>query len=97
MTFIPNDIAPGFDTPSACIVTGPNMGGKLTILRQACISVIPAQIGAYVPAEECVLSPCDRIFTRIGANDQIMAGQRTFMVELSEMATILQYALNPKP
>lgn len=68
------------------------MGGKSTLLRQTCIAVIMAQIGCYLPASKCNLTPCDRIFTRIGANDNIMAGQSTFMVELSETAKILKEA-----
>lgn len=58
------------------------MGGKSTLLRQTCIAVIMAQLGAYVPAESMTLTPVDRIFTRIGANDNIVAGRSTFMVEL---------------
>jgi len=73
-------------------VTGPNMGGKSTLLRQTCIAVIMAQMGAYVPAACCRMRPVDRIFTRIGASDRIMAGQSTFMVELSETSIILQNA-----
>lgn len=68
------------------------MGGKSTMLRQACVMVIMAQIGCYVPAEECVLSPVDRIFTRLGASDRIMSGQSTFFVELSEASTIMNKA-----
>ena len=76
----------------ACVVTGPNMGGKSTLLRQACVAVIMAQIGAWVPARECRLRCVDRIFTRIGASDRIMSGQSTFMVELTETSTILRHA-----
>lgn len=68
------------------------MGGKSTLLRQTCVAVILAQLGSYVPASKCKLTPFDRIFTRIGANDNIMAGQSTFMVELSETAKILKEA-----
>ncbi len=68
--------------------------GKSTLLRQTCIAVIMAQIGCYVPAQKCRLTPFDRIFTRIGANDNIMAGQSTFMVELSETSKILKEATN---
>lgn len=68
------------------------MGGKSTILRQVCITIILAQIGCFVPAESCVIAPFDRIFTRIGANDNIMFNESTFMVELHETAQILKYA-----
>lgn len=67
-------------------------GGKSTLLRQTCIAVIMAQLGCYIPAQKCRLTPFDRIFTRIGANDNIMAGQSTFMVELTETSRILQDA-----
>jgi len=76
----------------ACVVTGPNMGGKSTLLRQACVAVIMAQIGAWVPARSCRMRCVDRIFTRIGASDRIMSGQSTFMVELTETSTILRHA-----
>jgi DNA mismatch repair protein MSH6 len=68
------------------------MGGKSTILRQVCITIILAQIGCYVPADYCEIAPFDRIFTRIGANDNIMFNESTFMVELHETAQILKYA-----
>ena len=74
------------------LLTGPNMGGKSTLLRQTCICVIMAQIGCYVPARKCRLTPVDRIFTRIGASDRILEGQSTFFVELSETSTILNHA-----
>ncbi|KAI9312530.1 muts domain V-domain-containing protein [Dichotomocladium elegans] len=90
--FIPNNLKLGDDTSSIGILTGPNMGGKSTLLRQTCIAVIMAQLGCYVPAEQCILTPCDQIFTRIGANDNIMGGQSTFMVELAETSKILRDA-----
>ncbi|KAI9359283.1 putative DNA mismatch repair protein Msh6 [Zopfochytrium polystomum] len=90
--FIPNDVSLGGDDSNMILLTGPNMGGKSTLLRQTCIAVIMAQLGCYVPAESCTLTPFDRIFTRIGANDNIMAGQSTFMVELSETSKILREA-----
>ena len=74
------------------LLTGPNMGGKSTLLRQTCICVIMAQLGCHVPAEKFALTPVDRIFTRIGASDRILEGQSTFFVELSETATILNHA-----
>jgi DNA mismatch repair protein MSH6 len=103
--FIPNDIILGnvgeycenksnpFSAGSkSMLLTGPNMGGKSTLLRQACIAAIIAQIGCYVPAAKVRLTPVDRVFTRIGASDRILAGQSTFFVELTETAQIMQYA-----
>eukprot|EP00741_Cyanophora_paradoxa_P001424 tig00000489_g1377.t1 len=91
--FIPNDIALGGDgAPPVALVTGPNMGGKSTLLRQACVAVVMAQVGCFVPAEECLLSPVDRLFTRIGAADRILAGESTFAVELHETAGVLRHA-----
>ena len=98
---IPNDITIGSEAgaaddeaeaPKMLLVTGPNMGGKSTLLRQACLSVLLAQLGCHVPADACALSPVDRIFTRVGANDAIMAGLSTFRVELDETALILKHA-----
>jgi len=103
--FIPNDtylggvyneldgsMDTGKERPKLILLTGPNMGGKSTLLRQTCIAVIMAQIGCYVPASKCRLTPFDRIFTRIGANDNILAGQSTFMIELAETSKILKEA-----
>ena len=92
--FIPNDVVlgEGADRARMTLLTGPNMGGKSTLLRQTCIAIILAQLGSYVPASFCEMTPIDRIFTRIGAHDQIMAGQSTFMVELSETSKILREA-----
>ncbi|RKP08628.1 muts domain V-domain-containing protein, partial [Thamnocephalis sphaerospora] len=90
--FIPNDTMLGNDQARMILLTGPNMGGKSTLLRQTCIAIIMAQLGCYVPARRCRLTAVDRIFTRIGANDNIMAGQSTFMVELSETSKILHEA-----
>ncbi|RKO96654.1 hypothetical protein CXG81DRAFT_2665, partial [Caulochytrium protostelioides] len=97
---IPNDIvladpgASSLDPGSGriALITGPNMGGKSTTLRQTCIAAILAQIGSYVPATRCRLSPIDQIFCRLGASDNIMKGHSTFMVELTETAKILQEA-----
>ncbi|KAJ7973051.1 DNA mismatch repair protein [Quillaja saponaria] len=92
-TFVSNDIAIGGpDHASFILLTGPNMGGKSTLLRQVCLAVISAQVGADVPAESFELSPVDRIFVRMGAKDNIMAGQSTFLTELSETATMLSSA-----
>ncbi|BAT86257.1 DNA mismatch repair protein [Vigna angularis] len=91
--FVPNDITiGGSDQASFILLTGPNMGGKSTLLRQVCLTVILAQVGADVPAESFDLSPVDRIFVRMGAKDNIMAGQSTFLTELSETATMLSSA-----
>jgi len=90
-TFIPNDVS---FTPEEYIkiITGPNMSGKSTFLRQAALIVLLAQIGSYVPADEATIGVVDRIFTRIGAQDEIHAGQSTFMVEMTETANILHNA-----
>lgn len=87
----------GFQPPKAqeapmVLISGANMGGKSTYLRTCCSITILAQLGCYVPAEECILTPVDRIFTRVGANDRILAGQSTFFVELAETAIILRQA-----
>jgi len=90
--FISNDTVLGTEENEAhfVIVTGPNMGGKSTLLRQTCVNVILAQMGCYVPAQQCELTVVDRIFTRIGANDRILNGQSTFFVELEETSNILR-------
>ncbi|XP_062256703.1 DNA mismatch repair protein Msh6 isoform X2 [Platichthys flesus] len=97
--FIPNDIFIGSDdtdeerSPALCVlVTGPNMGGKSTLMRQCGLVIILAQLGCYVPAESLRFTPVDRVFTRLGASDNIMAGESTFFVELSETASILHHA-----
>ncbi|XP_073149982.1 DNA mismatch repair protein MSH6 isoform X2 [Henckelia pumila] len=92
-TFVTNDITlGGSDNASFILLTGPNMGGKSTLLRQVCLAVILAQIGADVPAESFELSPIDRIFVRMGAKDHIMAGHSTFLTELLETASMLSSA-----
>jgi len=90
--FIPNDVNLGGEYPLNILLTGPNMGGKSTLLRQVCIATIMAQIGCYVPAESCRMTTVDRIFTRLGANDDILTGQSTFMVELQETSNIMKHA-----
>jgi DNA mismatch repair protein MutS len=89
--FVPNDLK--FDADRRILViTGPNMSGKSTYLRQAALIALMAQIGSFVPAERARLGLVDRIFTRIGAQDEIAAGQSTFMVEMVEAANILHHA-----
>ncbi|MBZ2184466.1 MAG: DNA mismatch repair protein MutS [Bryobacter sp.] len=89
--FIPNDLYLDREKYVA-VITGPNMGGKSTYLRQAAMMVILAQMGSFVPAEEAVLPLVDRVFTRIGAADHVARGRSTFMVEMTETALILNTA-----
>jgi DNA mismatch repair protein MutS len=94
--FVPNDLRlDARDEPGArrmSVVTGPNMAGKSTILRQTAIIVILAQVGSWVPAERATVGLCDRVFTRVGASDDLAQGQSTFMVEMAETAAILHHA-----
>jgi DNA mismatch repair protein MutS len=90
--FIPNDITLSNDDSQLIILTGPNMAGKSTYLKQVAIIVLMAQIGSYVPAEKAVIGLVDRIFTRIGAREDLASGQSTFMVEMVETANILNNA-----
>ena len=90
--FVANDLAMGDGAPRLFILTGPNMGGKSTFLRQTALVVLMAQMGSFVPAREAKLGLVDRIFTRVGASDQILRGQSTFMVEMQETAHILRHA-----
>uniref|UniRef100_A0A0P4VS63 DNA mismatch repair protein n=1 Tax=Scylla olivacea TaxID=85551 RepID=A0A0P4VS63_SCYOL len=94
--FIPNDVVVGGPAEDAhrplVLITGPNMGGKSTLMRQTALICLLAQLGSYVPAEACRLTPVDRVFTRVGASDRIMAGESTFFVELAETSSILQHA-----
>ncbi|KAF2148704.1 DNA mismatch repair protein Msh6 [Myriangium duriaei CBS 260.36] len=90
--FIPNDITLGGSSPNIDLLTGANAAGKSTVLRMTCIAVILAQIGCYVPCSSATLTPVDRIMSRLGAHDNIFAGQSTFMVELSETKKILSEA-----
>ena len=89
--FVPNDVCLS-DEEAIHIITGPNMSGKSTFLRQVALIVLMAQIGSFVPADEARIGLVDRIFTRIGAQDEIAAGQSTFMVEMVETANILNHA-----
>ena len=89
--FVPNDLRLGADR-CMLIITGPNMGGKSTYMRQAALIALLAHIGSYVPADKAVMGPLDRIFTRIGAADDLAGGRSTFMVEMTEAANILHNA-----
>ncbi|WNL44802.1 DNA mismatch repair protein MutS [Dyella sp. BiH032] len=89
--FEPNDLVLG-DARRMLVITGPNMGGKSTYMRQNALIVLLAHIGSYVPASRAAIGPIDRIFTRIGAGDDLSRGQSTFMVEMSETANILHNA-----
>jgi DNA mismatch repair protein MutS len=89
--FVPNDLML-HDGRRMLVVTGPNMGGKSTYMRQAALIVILAGIGSYVPAESARIGPVDRVFTRIGAADDLAGGRSTFMVEMTEAANILNNA-----
>jgi DNA mismatch repair protein MutS len=90
--FIPNDLYLSPDSKFLALITGPNMGGKSTYLRQTALMVILAQMGSFVPAREAVLPLVDRVFTRIGAADNLARGRSTFMVEMTETAAILNTA-----
>jgi len=90
--FVPNDTLLDADENRMLIITGPNMAGKSTYMRQVAQIVVLAQIGSFVPAESAHIGLCDRIFTRIGASDDLAGGQSTFMVEMSETANILRNA-----
>jgi DNA mismatch repair protein MutS len=90
--FVPNDLYLNSTTQSILVLTGPNMGGKSTFLRQAALIVLMAQMGSFVPARSARLGIVDRIFTRIGASDNLARGRSTFMVEMTETAAILNTA-----
>jgi DNA mismatch repair protein MutS len=90
--FVPNDLYSNSTTHTILLLTGPNMGGKSTYLRQTALIVILAQMGSFVPARSARLSVVDRVFTRIGASDNLARGRSTFMVEMTETAAILHTA-----
>ena len=90
--FVPNDTNLGSECNQVCIITGPNMAGKSTYMRQVALIVLMAQMGSFVPARSARIGIVDRVFTRIGASDDLASGQSTFMVEMAEVATILKYA-----
>ncbi|MBE7039432.1 MAG: DNA mismatch repair protein MutS [Ruminococcaceae bacterium] len=90
--FVPNDTFLNCEEDRLLIITGPNMAGKSTYMRQVALITIMAQIGSFVPAKECHIGICDKVFTRVGASDDLSAGQSTFMVEMTEVSNILQHA-----
>ena len=90
--FVPNDTSLDGDNMRLAIVTGPNMAGKSTYIRQVALIVLMAQIGSFVPAESAEIGLVDRIFTRVGANDDLARGQSTFMVEMNETSNIVNNA-----
>ena len=90
--FVPNDTLLDTDDNRMIIITGPNMAGKSTYMRQVAIITIMAQIGSFVPAREAVVGVVDKVFTRVGASDDLASGQSTFMLEMNEVATILKNA-----
>ena len=92
--FVPNDTDLYPNRCNLMIITGPNMAGKSTYMRQVALIVLMAQAGSFIPASSADISPVDRIFTRIGASDDLVSGQSTFMVEMNEVAQILKYATN---
>lgn len=89
--FVPNDLTLN-DQQKMLMITGPNMGGKSTYMRQTALIVLLAHIGCFVPAKSALIGPIDRIFTRIGAFDELASGRSTFMIEMTETAYILQHA-----
>ena len=90
--FVPNDIHLDPSKQQILIITGPNMAGKSTILRQTALTVLMTQMGSFVPASKAVIGIVDRIFTRVGASDDLARGQSTFMVEMNETANIMRHA-----
>jgi DNA mismatch repair protein MutS len=90
--FVPNDLALDADERRLVVLTGPNMAGKSTVLRQVALITLLAHVGSFVPAEAALIGLCDRIFTRVGAADDLRRGQSTFMVEMAETASILRNA-----
>lgn len=92
IAFVPNDVYLNSDGSRLALITGPNMAGKSTYMRQTALIVYMAQIGSFVPADSATIGVCDKIFTRVGASDDLASGQSTFMVEMNEVATILKNA-----
>lgn len=92
--FVPNDTHLDNAQNEIMIITGPNMAGKSTYMRQSALLTLMTQVGSFIPAREASISPVDKIFTRIGASDDLISGQSTFMVEMNEVSHILKYATN---
>jgi DNA mismatch repair protein MutS len=90
--FVPNDIELTKDSGDVAIITGPNMAGKSTYIRQAALLVLMAQTGSFIPAKAATIGTVDRIFTRVGASDELLVGKSTFMVEMTETANIINNA-----
>ena len=90
--FVPNDVHLNNTDERLIILTGPNMAGKSTYMRQVALLTLMTQMGSFIPAREADVCPVDRIFTRVGASDDLATGQSTFMVEMNEVANILKYA-----
>ena len=90
--FVPNDVTLNHTNHEILVITGPNMAGKSTYMRQIAVLILMAQVGSFIPAREASICPVDRIFTRIGASDDILTGQSTFMMEMKEVSYILQHA-----
>ena len=91
-SFVPNDTLLDTEENRFMVITGPNMAGKSTYMRQVALITLMAHIGSFVPAAQAEISVCDRIFTRVGASDDLAAGQSTFMLEMNEVAGILKNA-----
>src|SRR5262249_23246811 len=89
---VPNDLVLDGEEVDCLVITGPNMAGKSTYMRQAALIVLMAQAGSFVPARSARIPVIDRIFTRIGAQDNLLRGQSTFLVEMTETAQILRHA-----
>ena len=92
--FVPNDTHLDNAQNEIMIITGPNMAGKSTYMRQSALLTLMTQVGSFIPAREASISPVDKIFTRIGSSDDLVSGQSTFMVEMNEVSHILKYATN---
>ena len=92
--YIPNDVYLDNEHQQIMIITGPNMSGKSALLRQTALIVLMAQMGSYVPADSADIGIIDKIFTRVGASDNISLGESTFMVEMNETASILNNISN---
>ncbi len=90
--FVPNNVSLNNSDERMIVLTGPNMAGKSTYMRQIALLVLMTQIGAFIPARQANICPVDKIFTRVGASDDLATGQSTFMVEMNEVAQILRYA-----